>query len=210
MQLDPSLLAAVIADPDNDLPRLIAADWWQERGEEDRAEFIRMQCELVRIDHFDGCCAICGSIDASTHRGHCRIPDLRCRIGRSRQIGWLAGTILGQTRAVRGFDGISRMFSFDPEYNLIFDPGYSRGFVESIRCTLLQWRTHAQEIRSLCPLREVRMLFRGNAEIEEMVRVHGVEGAGLVLSESYPGIEFVPGRGSDDFELMNTTRGLAR
>lgn len=40
-----ALLAGVAAHPDADLPRLVAADWLEERGEEDRAAFIRLQCE---------------------------------------------------------------------------------------------------------------------------------------------------------------------
>jgi uncharacterized protein (TIGR02996 family) len=41
-------LAAIRAAPDDDLPRLVAADWLEEHGEVDRAEFIRVQCELAR------------------------------------------------------------------------------------------------------------------------------------------------------------------
>ena len=43
-----ALLAAVLADPDADLPRLVYADWLEERGEAERAEFIRVQVELAR------------------------------------------------------------------------------------------------------------------------------------------------------------------
>ncbi|HEX5273253.1 MAG TPA: TIGR02996 domain-containing protein, partial [Gemmataceae bacterium] len=41
-----ALLRAVIADPDDDAPRLIYADWLDEQGKADRAEFIRVQCAL--------------------------------------------------------------------------------------------------------------------------------------------------------------------
>jgi uncharacterized protein (TIGR02996 family) len=43
-----ALLAAVLADPDADLPRLVYADWLEERGQPERAEFIRVQIELAR------------------------------------------------------------------------------------------------------------------------------------------------------------------
>jgi uncharacterized protein (TIGR02996 family) len=39
-------LAAIIADREDDTPRLVFADWLQEQGEDDRAEFIRVQIEL--------------------------------------------------------------------------------------------------------------------------------------------------------------------
>jgi len=41
------LIAAIIAAPADDLPRLVAADWLDSVGEYGRAEFIRIQCELV-------------------------------------------------------------------------------------------------------------------------------------------------------------------
>ncbi|HEY1068467.1 MAG TPA: TIGR02996 domain-containing protein, partial [Pirellulales bacterium] len=37
----------------DDAPRLIYADWLEEQGEEPRAEFIRVQCELERMAWFD-------------------------------------------------------------------------------------------------------------------------------------------------------------
>jgi uncharacterized protein (TIGR02996 family) len=43
-----ALLAAVCEHPDDDTPRLVFADWLDEHGEPDRAEFIRVQIELAR------------------------------------------------------------------------------------------------------------------------------------------------------------------
>lgn len=44
---DESAFLQSIADrPDDDAPRLVFADWLDERGESGRAEFIRIQCEL--------------------------------------------------------------------------------------------------------------------------------------------------------------------
>jgi uncharacterized protein (TIGR02996 family) len=34
--------------PDDDVPRLIYADWLEDNGEPERAEFIRFQCALAR------------------------------------------------------------------------------------------------------------------------------------------------------------------
>jgi uncharacterized protein (TIGR02996 family) len=48
MPTDDALLRAVLADPDDDAPRLIYADWLDEHGDCDRAEFIRVQCALAR------------------------------------------------------------------------------------------------------------------------------------------------------------------
>lgn len=40
------LLRKVLEDPADDMPRLVLADWLEEHGEEERAEFIRVQVEL--------------------------------------------------------------------------------------------------------------------------------------------------------------------
>lgn len=41
-------IAAIVEQPDNDAIRLICADWLEEHNDHDRAEFIRIQCEIAR------------------------------------------------------------------------------------------------------------------------------------------------------------------
>lgn len=48
-----ALLAAIAADPDADLPRLVYADFLDDHGDPDRAEFIRFQCRTARTDPTD-------------------------------------------------------------------------------------------------------------------------------------------------------------
>jgi uncharacterized protein (TIGR02996 family) len=48
-----ALLAAVLAEPDDDAPRLIYADWLDERGHPERAAFIRLQVEQARLSKHD-------------------------------------------------------------------------------------------------------------------------------------------------------------
>jgi len=48
MSDESALLAAILAHPDEDTPRLMYADWLQENGQPERAEFIRLQIELTR------------------------------------------------------------------------------------------------------------------------------------------------------------------
>jgi uncharacterized protein (TIGR02996 family) len=43
-----ALVQSVLANPTDDLPRLVLADWLDEHGQPERAEFIRVQCELTR------------------------------------------------------------------------------------------------------------------------------------------------------------------
>src|SRR5437660_1230129 len=51
-----ALLAAISADPDDDTPRLVYADWLEEHGDEagrTRAEFIRGQCQAAQLPRGD-------------------------------------------------------------------------------------------------------------------------------------------------------------
>src|SRR4051812_18323402 len=42
-------LRTIAANPADDGPRLVYADWLEERGDTARAEFIRLQCEQARL-----------------------------------------------------------------------------------------------------------------------------------------------------------------
>jgi uncharacterized protein (TIGR02996 family) len=44
-----ALFRAILAAPADDLPRLVYADWLQEHGNAERAEFIRLQCEAWHL-----------------------------------------------------------------------------------------------------------------------------------------------------------------
>src|SRR5262245_54908644 len=47
-----ALLAGVAAEPEDDAPRLVMADWLDENGDPLRAEFIRAQLEVRRLDFY--------------------------------------------------------------------------------------------------------------------------------------------------------------
>jgi uncharacterized protein (TIGR02996 family) len=49
-----AFLRDICANPEDDTPRLIYADWLDERGEEARAEFIRVQCEMYQREIVQG------------------------------------------------------------------------------------------------------------------------------------------------------------
>ena len=46
-------LEFILAHPDDDAPRLVFADWLEEQGDSDRAEFIRIQIERARLPEWD-------------------------------------------------------------------------------------------------------------------------------------------------------------
>jgi uncharacterized protein (TIGR02996 family) len=53
MREDEGLLRDIQARPEDDAPRLVCADWYEEHGDPDRAAFIRVQIELARMSLWD-------------------------------------------------------------------------------------------------------------------------------------------------------------
>src|SRR3954462_12824674 len=49
MNTERAFLDDIIASPEDDAPRLIFADWLEDHGDPDRAEFIRLQVELEKL-----------------------------------------------------------------------------------------------------------------------------------------------------------------
>src|SRR5579884_3069679 len=50
---DHAFLDRIISNPEDDTPRLIYADWLDEHGFGERAEFIRVQCQLAQKAKYD-------------------------------------------------------------------------------------------------------------------------------------------------------------
>jgi uncharacterized protein (TIGR02996 family) len=51
--IHPGFLQAICEEPDDDAHRLIYADWLDDHGDADRAEFIRLQCAIAKLDDED-------------------------------------------------------------------------------------------------------------------------------------------------------------
>src|SRR5690349_3929389 len=53
MSLHEAFRQAILETPEDDVPRLVYADWLEENGDPARAEFIRVGCQLVRLAEHD-------------------------------------------------------------------------------------------------------------------------------------------------------------
>src|SRR5262245_37608955 len=111
-----TFLRMIIENPDDDGPRLVYADWLEEQGEAERAEFIRVQCELARLPAAS--------------------PD-RCRLA-ARQEGILEACRSEWFGAVP--DHFLRVHRIDGE---VFWDGFCRGFLENLSCTAQEFVRHA-------------------------------------------------------------------
>src|SRR5262245_36899597 len=48
-----AFLQDILEHPDDDTPRLVYADWLDDHGDPERAEFIRVQCQIARLSPDD-------------------------------------------------------------------------------------------------------------------------------------------------------------
>lgn len=123
MTTDPeraSFIAAIVDDPDDDLPRLIMADWLDERGEHDRAEFVRVQCELA--GHMPSCARAAEEQPDSTDW------TCPCHALRRRERELWSGT------AGIEFAQFNVKFGMDTRLE-----DYRRGFLHTIRASASDW-----------------------------------------------------------------------
>lgn len=140
-----ALLAAVIANPDDDTPRLVMADWFQENGDEDRAEFIRVQCELAALigigrncnSDLEAVLLPCGAVVAVRKADEERVREFAHR---EREL-----PISGDKPRWLKWIGVAAELIPD---NTPFSGQvlFSRGFVETVTCTADGWLANADAL----------------------------------------------------------------
>ena len=139
-----AFLRRICETPEEDAVRLVYADWLDENGQPERAEFIRVQCEIERSPSFAA-------------PGVC---PLRRREGELWNFGspdhWAVGAdAFPFEHVIRCIDAetISKVNSagYDP---IVI---YRRGFPDQLTCTAEDWLTHADAIAAAHPVTKVTL-----------------------------------------------------
>jgi uncharacterized protein (TIGR02996 family) len=157
------LLRAVLEEPGEDAHRLVYADWLDEQGQSDRAEFIRVQVELARLAFLDDdVCPRCGVGESERHARGC--PTLRLRrleraLLRQARYDWLA------VEGMRGLWGVTRRgwryhAGWTHGAGRRFCADLRRGFVWYVDCTTGDFLEQARAIFLAHPIERVRLLNR--------------------------------------------------
>lgn len=143
-----ALLAAVRDKPDDDTPRLVYADWCDDNGEAERAEFVRLQVESARGHFGEFLC-----LPESPCRG-CRLLQGVLRDHRFKLVGDLPLASMFEVTQGR-YDGRFLATFRDSEDTI--EIGFGRGFVESVRGPAGVWLRRADAILAEHPVRAVRL-----------------------------------------------------
>src|SRR5947209_2576136 len=141
MTRDDAFLRPIIENPEDDAPRLVYADWLEECGRAERAEFIRVQCRLARLS----------ADDPARPRLAERERDLLLKYGDE----WA-----GPLKEWAG-----------PLKDLIPRYSFHRGFVEAVSLCPEEFLSRAPAILSRAPVRHVDFKFHSDRPEETFPRL---------------------------------------
>lgn len=138
-----AFLDSIVEFPDDMMPRLIYADWLEEHGQEESAEFIRVQVKLG------------GDYAHHAENGHDHEDCPGCILRRRERVlldGWSGkGYYLGENYR---FSCLLKELGVASE---LCDWRFRRGFVEELTLPLSSWLTHGKQLVRSAPLRVVRL-----------------------------------------------------
>lgn len=209
----PALVAAIRAQPDEDTPRLAAADWFDEHGRPERAAFVRLGVELARREATppDGPCRCYLLPAAESEAGKVCGPCSRRRAGidavrvpveaalwehEPRWFPWL------RNRTYRNVGSYESPL-WDLETGGL--PVFVRGFADRLVCEPRGWVHFGDEIREAEPVAHV--LLRG---VPRVASVHGPDGPVDMLADDRRPVTFRPlDVGREMWVIRDGRNGLA-
>lgn len=167
------LLHAILADYSDDTPRLVMADWLEENGELERAEFIRVQMELARLSPnrhpWCGCdeCRLRGKLKRRERDllSLDFVLPLARALGVSEKPGQHKGNryrFIGTQCLCWGEGGPSLMMV------------WKRGFIEEVSCLTDRWLQHGQAIVALHPIQQVTLQGDFEWRVETPALLNGI------------------------------------
>ncbi|HEY7427857.1 MAG TPA: TIGR02996 domain-containing protein [Gemmataceae bacterium] len=170
MTHDEAFIQAIREAPHDDTPRLIYADWLEEHGQADRADFIRIQCQLTRMTDphpglFSGFFSLKAREEGLLRRNWNEwVCPLREIVGPRYQrygMNWLGG-----------------------EYHPDGREHFRRGFVDRLSLHAESFIRHAERLSRLTALRELSLWGAGQCAAE-LANVTALSGLSILAFVDY-------------------------
>jgi uncharacterized protein (TIGR02996 family) len=155
----PAFLAALVAEPDEDTHRLVAADFLEEHGDPARAAFIRIQVALAQLES--------SGLGHSAEAGTLRRKELEFLGPRSSSPRWAAEDCPELVRGTLTQAGSLALRGDDAGLT------WRRGFVEWVKCPAVEWLQHGVAVRKRNPVR--RVILSGSESITRDAWLAGLE-----------------------------------
>ena len=175
-----ALLAAIRQAPRDDAPRLVYADWLDEHGDPDRAEFIRLQIEIdpfrrpdTDLDRWRRA-VIDRHLDNPVPNDF--PPDLHGYADLARRERTL--------RKARQWEWLGRLGRVDEDSADHLKVAFRRGFAEEVGLTASAFLEFGDDVRAACPLLRRLTLFGPRDQMPELAAMPALGGVReLVLAD---------------------------
>jgi uncharacterized protein (TIGR02996 family) len=161
------LLRAILDQPKEETPRLVYADWCDENGQPERAEFIRVQVTIARW-------------------GTTPPADAEEWVRRERELRWAHGLKWALPATEVHHSGPTGV---GPSAGHILG-FFSRGFVSHVSCSWPDWRTHADAILAAQPVTRVRLTTDTGDTDWAFYSGRRLDGTRIARFPCWPGIKF--------------------
>jgi uncharacterized protein (TIGR02996 family) len=157
-----ALCRAVVKQPEDDLPRLLAADWLEEHGQSERAEYIRVQLEFAKEP----------------------TPALRWRertLWNQPSVGALWALELCPRLLSINLNASSGSGMLGWNHQPVTEIKFHRGFPHAVRTIAMHWLEHGRELIPQYPVCVVRLTHCERPIEADWWRLAGMlEGVGLL------------------------------
>lgn len=175
-----ALLNAVLENPDDDLPRLVFADWCEENGQEQRAAMIRQQVEREALaatmdDDAEAFDRTLGVVNFFNHPEWRRYVQLQHKIKEHNDSGLFKSLLEeitpGQVWFARAVDQVKLLILDSPIPSIHHGAiAFKRGFVEEIRGTVDDLNEIKQAIFRTNPVKRIISWHTpGSSEVTETI-----------------------------------------
>ena len=172
-----ALLAAIRQAPDDDAPRLVYADWLDEHGDPDRAEFIRLQVEIDPYRRPDSDLDRWRRAVVDLHPNRPAPADFPPELHR---YATLAGREAELLKA-RQWEWVAPLAAVDGDYTSHLAVTFRRGFAEEVALAASAFLRHGDAVRSACPMLRRLTLYGPRDQVPEL--------AGMVALGGIPELE---------------------
>jgi uncharacterized protein (TIGR02996 family) len=165
-----AILADVLENPTDDVPRLVYADWLDDHGDPARAEFVRVQVEVAGLSECHVTTVDDGDGDPGGRPCRCPWHALRRReldlltpshfwrwFGPVTKPGWPGTPVVTISEKTLACE-VGYYIEPGSQPHWVLTP--RRGFVEEVTLPLAAWREHGRTLVAVCPLVRVGLTDR--------------------------------------------------
>jgi uncharacterized protein (TIGR02996 family) len=167
-----ALLAAIRQAPDDDAPRLVYADWLDEHGDPDQAEFIRVQVEIDPYRRADSDLDRWRLAVIDLHLDRPVPADFPAELRQYAELARREAEIL----KARKWKWVGPVAAVNDNLASRLTVAFRRGFAEEVALTTAAFLEGADDVRSACPMLRRLTLYGPRDQVHELAGLAALGG----------------------------------